>query len=93
MPGKQRRAIVKQLRQTLNSDPREMTAGLRDLGSPKEGGFQVSLQHSIRIWSVEIMGRRGRTRWRSVEEEYWQLILAGVGPIEAARRIGIARTT
>ena len=39
------------------------------------------------------MGRRGRKRWLSVEDEYWKLILAGVGPIEAARRIGIARTT
>ena len=37
------------------------------------------------------MGRRGRKRWLSVEDEYWKLILAGVGPIEAARRIGIAR--
>ncbi len=39
------------------------------------------------------MGRRGRKRWLSVEDAYWKLILAGVGPIEAARRIGIARTT
>ena len=39
------------------------------------------------------MGRRGRKRWLSVEDEYWKLILAGIGPIEAARRIGIARTT
>ena len=39
------------------------------------------------------MGRRGRKRWLSVEDEYWKLILAGVGPIEAARRIGIARAT
>ena len=39
------------------------------------------------------MGRRGRKRWLSVEDAYWKLILTGVGPIEAARRIGIARTT
>ena len=39
------------------------------------------------------MGRRGRKRWLSVEDAYWKLILAGVGPIEAARRIGVARTT
>ena len=39
------------------------------------------------------MGRRERKRWLSVEDEYRKLILAGVGPIEAARRIGIARTT
>ena len=39
------------------------------------------------------MGRRGRKRWLSVEDAYWKLILAGVGPIEAARRIGIGRTT
>ena len=39
------------------------------------------------------MGRRGRKRWLSVEDEYWKLILAAVGPIEAARRIGNARST
>ena len=39
------------------------------------------------------MGRRGRKRWFSVEDAYWKLIFAGVGPIEAAKRIGIARTT
>jgi IS30 family transposase len=39
------------------------------------------------------MGRRGRKRLLNVEGEYWKPILAGVGPIEAARQIGIARTT
>lgn len=39
------------------------------------------------------MGRRGRKRWLSVEDAHWKLTLAGVGPIEAARQIGMARKT
>jgi len=27
------------------------------------------------------------------KDEYWQLILAGVGRVEACRQVGIARTT
>ncbi len=39
------------------------------------------------------VGRRGRKRQLVVEDEYWQLILAGVGKVEACRQVGIARTT
>ena len=39
------------------------------------------------------MGRRGRKRNLNLEDEYWALILDGVGPIAAAKRVGIARTT
>lgn len=39
------------------------------------------------------MGRRGRKRNLNLEDEYWELILAGVGPIAAARHVGIGRTT
>lgn len=39
------------------------------------------------------MATRGRKRRLGVEDEYWQLILAGVGTVEACRRIGIGRKT
>ncbi|MGK8558811.1 IS30 family transposase [Nocardia gipuzkoensis] len=38
-------------------------------------------------------GRRGAKRRLALEAKYWELILAGVGPVEAARRIGIGRKT
>lgn len=38
-------------------------------------------------------GRRGAKRRLALEAKYWELILAGVGPIEAARRVGIGRKT
>ena len=33
------------------------------------------------------MGRRGRKRRLGVEDEYWAMILAGVGTVEACRRV------
>jgi IS30 family transposase len=42
------------------------------------------------------MGRRGRKRQLVVEEEeddYWALVLGGVGTVEACRRVGIGRKT
>jgi transposase len=39
------------------------------------------------------MGRRGRKRRLDLEDEYWQLILAGVGTVDACRRVGITRKT
>lgn len=39
------------------------------------------------------MGRRGRKRQLGVEDEYWSLILDGVGTVEACRRVGITRKT
>ena len=39
------------------------------------------------------MGRRGRMRNLNLEDEYWNLILAGVGPIATARHVGIGRMT
>jgi hypothetical protein len=39
------------------------------------------------------MGRRGRKRQLGVEDEYWRLILSGVGTVEACRLVGIARKT
>jgi IS30 family transposase len=39
------------------------------------------------------MSRRGRKRRLDVEQEYWQLVLAGVGTVEACKRLGIGRKT
>jgi IS30 family transposase len=39
------------------------------------------------------MGRPGRKRRLGLEDEYWKLIDAGVGTVEACRRLGIGRTT
>ena len=39
------------------------------------------------------MGRRGRRRRLGVEDEYWQLILSGVGTVEACKLVGIGRKT
>nr|WP_051025656.1 helix-turn-helix domain-containing protein [Nocardia aobensis] len=39
------------------------------------------------------MGRPGRKRRLALEHEYWKLTTAGVGTVEACRRLGIGRTT
>ena len=39
------------------------------------------------------MGIRGRKRRLVLEDEYWALILAGVGTVEACRLVGIGRKT
>lgn len=39
------------------------------------------------------MGRRGRKRQLGIEDEYWRLVLGGVGTVEACKRIGIGRKT
>jgi len=39
------------------------------------------------------MDRRGRKRQLDVESRYWQLILSGVGTVEACRAVGITRKT
>lgn len=39
------------------------------------------------------MARRGRKRRLGTEDEYWQLILAGVGTVEACKLVGIGRKT
>lgn len=39
------------------------------------------------------MGRRGRKRQLAIEDEYWKLILDGVGTVEACRQVGIGRKT
>ncbi|MCJ8504302.1 IS30 family transposase, partial [Kocuria flava] len=39
------------------------------------------------------MGIRGRKRRLVLEDEYWALILAGVGTVEACRMVGIGRKT
>jgi transposase, IS30 family len=39
------------------------------------------------------LGRRGRKRQLAVEDEYWKLILDGVGTVQACREIGVGRNT
>jgi IS30 family transposase len=39
------------------------------------------------------MARRGRKRRLELEAEYWRLLAAGVGSVEACRQIGIGRKT
>lgn len=39
------------------------------------------------------MARRGRKRRLGIEDEYWQLILAGVGTVEACKLVGVGRKT
>ena len=39
------------------------------------------------------MGRRGRKRQLAIEDEYWNLILDGVGTVDACRQVGIGRKT
>jgi hypothetical protein len=39
------------------------------------------------------MGRRGRKRPLAVEDEYWALVLSGVGAVAACRQVGIPRKT
>ena len=39
------------------------------------------------------MARRGRKRRLGIEDEYWHLILTGVGTVEACKMVGIGRKT
>ncbi|AHI01005.1 hypothetical protein KALB_7647 [Kutzneria albida DSM 43870] len=39
------------------------------------------------------MARRGRKRRPELESEYWQLIMSGVGTVEARKIVGIGRKT
>lgn len=39
------------------------------------------------------MGRRGRKWQPDVESRYWQLLLTGIGTVEACRLVGITRKT
>lgn len=39
------------------------------------------------------MGWRGPKRQLHVEARYWELLAAGVGPVEACRTVGITRKT
>jgi IS30 family transposase len=39
------------------------------------------------------LGRRGRKRRLGIEDEYWQLILSGVGTVEACKMVGVGRKT
>src|SRR5660398_158677 len=50
-------------------------------------GVPVSVPHAKTLNHQEVcMGRTGRKRRVDLEDEYWQLILAGIGTVEACRR-------
>ncbi|MET3902195.1 hypothetical protein [Paenarthrobacter sp. 4246] len=56
LPGRARRATVKELRQTLADDPRDVTTSLRDLGSPKVLAEQYANDsHRRPLWSVGVI--------------------------------------
>ena len=56
LPGKERRATVKELRRTLASDPRDMTASLRDLGSPRAlAEHYADDAHRRPLWSIGVI--------------------------------------
>ncbi|NKY24932.1 Transposase InsI for insertion sequence element IS30A [Nocardia gamkensis] len=42
---------------------------------------------------VRVVRTRGAKRRLVLEAQYWELILSGVGPVEAAKRVGIGRKT
>lgn len=39
------------------------------------------------------MGRPDRKRRLALEDKYWKMMAAGLGTVEACRRLGIARAT
>ncbi|MFF2255129.1 IS30 family transposase [Streptomyces sp. NPDC058142] len=45
------------------------------------------------MWSVDGEARRGRKRRLELEAEYWRLLAAGMGSVEACRQLGIGRKT
>ena len=56
MPGKERRGIVRELRQALATDPRGTAAALRDLGSPRSLAQQYAEDGVCRpFWSVGVI--------------------------------------
>lgn len=56
------------------------------------GGFQYLSQHSWYVKGCGV-GATGRKRQLELEDEYWRLVLAGVGTVEACRQVGIGRKT
>lgn len=56
LPGKERRATIKELRQALSGDPRGSTAALNDLGHPKGLARQYAADGKRRpLWSIGII--------------------------------------
>jgi hypothetical protein len=56
LPGKQRRATVRELRQALAGDPRGTTIGLNDLGHPKALARQYAEDENRRpLWSIGVI--------------------------------------
>ena len=77
---------------TINPELRRSIRCRRSLKSRPLALGEVSSQHSTKIWSVK-MARRGCKRNLNREDEYWKLLFAGIGPIAAAKSVGIGHTT
>lgn len=50
-------------------------------------------RNTFRVREALHMGRMGRKRHLEVEARYWKLLAAGVGTVEACRRVGITTKT
>ena len=56
LPGKERRETIRELRQALAGDPRDMAAALSDLGSPRALARQYAEDGICRpFWSVGVI--------------------------------------
>ncbi|MDN4609580.1 hypothetical protein [Arthrobacter burdickii] len=86
MPGKERRSTVKELRQSLISDPRGMTSSLRDLGSPKALADQYADDaHRRPLWSIGVIAAGAALL------VYWTVFLSYVfGMLAAVESLGSA---
>lgn len=84
LPDKARRATVKELRQTLAGDPRDMTSSLRDLGSPKALAEQYANDSRRRpLWSVGVIAAGAALLI------YWTVFLSYVfGMLAAVESLG-----
>jgi hypothetical protein len=53
VPGRERKATLRELRQALAGDPRDTTAALADLGAPRTLARQYARESPLRpLWSV-----------------------------------------
>lgn len=86
MPGKGRRSTIKELRQSLASDPRDMTTSLRDLGSPKALADQYAADaHRRPLWSIGVISAGAALL------VYWTVFLSYVfGMLAAVESTGSA---
>jgi hypothetical protein len=84
MPGKERRTTVRELRQSLASDPRGTTTSLRDLGSAKSLAEQYADDaHRRPLWSIGVIAAGAALL------VYWTVFLSYVfGMLAAVESLG-----